>query len=232
MTCIWNGNLHRHRANRNNKYCQKQFLNPDHWIQNPKSREHNKHMQFVVRIRIGPVTSSLKKLIDLKLKENSHLIPQSTNMCTPRLTLEEEKVFIFEERHAHKAHAATSKDMHQWLGLTSSYPSSTNWNSFMPMLSDPQIYQETLNLKSLNDCIHFIYKLAPWMPHNIDLLYMNIPYGMPQLQHYSSGQQILNHTSLESHRLSLCSFLLRWLHTTNAESTQRDALQPFCNHLK
>ena len=64
--------------------------------------------------------------------------------------------------------------------------------------SDPYIYQETMNLKSFNDCIHSIYisRPAPWMPHNIGLLYMNIPYGMPQLQHYSSGWQTLNHISL------------------------------------
>ena len=39
------------------------------------------------------------------------------------------------------------------------------------------------------------------MPHSIGLLHVNIPYGMPQLQHYSSGQQISNHTSL----VTLCS---------------------------
>ena len=61
-TCVWNGNLHRRRWS--NKYHQKQFLNSDHWIQNPKSREYNEHTWFVVRLRIGPVTASLKKLRD------------------------------------------------------------------------------------------------------------------------------------------------------------------------
>ena len=36
------------------------------------------------------------------------------------------------------------------------------------------------------------------MPRNIGLSYVNIPYGMPQLQHYSSGQQISNHTSMSN----------------------------------
>ena len=53
------------------------------------------------------------------------------------------------------------------------------------------IYQETLNLPSFSDFTHFIYKTAPWMPHSIGLLHMNIPYGMPQSQHHSSGQQTL-----------------------------------------
>ena len=51
-------------------------------------------------------------------------------MCTLRLTLKEQKLFTFEEMHVHKAHAATSKDMYQWLGSTISYPSSTICNSF------------------------------------------------------------------------------------------------------
>ena len=53
-----------------------------------------------------------------------------------------------------------------------------------------------MNLQSFNDCIHFICKAAPWMPDNIGLLHANTLYGMLQLQHYSSGWQIMNHTSL------------------------------------
>ena len=134
-------------------------------------------------------------------------------MCTPRLTLKAKKIFTFEEMHTHKAHVAISKNTCQWLGSTSSYPSSTNWNSIMPMLSDPHIYQETMNLKSFNDCIHFIYKLAPWMTHNIGLLHVNIPYGMLQLQHYSSGQQISNHTSLAMSQID--SMQLSYMVTTH-----------------
>ena len=62
------------------------------------------------------------------------------------------------------------------------------------MLSVTHIYQETLNLQPFNKLLHFIYMSAPWMPHNIGLLHMNIPYGTPQLQHYSSGWQISKHT--------------------------------------
>ena len=68
----------------------------------------------------------------------------------------------------------------------------------MLMLSDAHIYQEIMNLKSFNDCIHFIYisKLAPWTYDRFGLSLMNIPYGMPQSQHYSSGWQTSNHMSL------------------------------------
>ena len=195
MTCIWNGILQGWRINRSNKYHQKQFLNLDHWIQNPKSRKCNEHTWFVVRLRIGSVTASPKKLKYLNWRTIATW-SHDQNMCTPRLTLKEQQIFTFEKMHAHKACATTSKYMCQCLGSTSSYPSSTSWNSFMPILSDPHIYQETMNLKSFSDCIHFIYRLAPWMPHNIGLLHVNNPYGMPLLQHYSPGQQIMNHASL------------------------------------
>ena len=59
-----------------------------------------------------------------------------------RLMLKEQKIFTFKETHAQKAHATTSKDTYQWLGLPSSYPSSTNWKSFTPMLSVTHIYQK------------------------------------------------------------------------------------------
>ena len=43
----------------------------------PKSRECDEHTWFIVRLRIGPVTASLKEMTDLQLKDNSHLILQS-----------------------------------------------------------------------------------------------------------------------------------------------------------
>ena len=67
-------------VNRSNKHHQKQSLHPDHWIQYPKSRQCNEHTWFVVRLRIGPVTASLKERTDLQLKENSHLIPWSKHV--------------------------------------------------------------------------------------------------------------------------------------------------------
>ena len=39
-----------------------------------KSREHDEHTWFVVRLRIGPVTAPLKEMTALQLKDNSHLI--------------------------------------------------------------------------------------------------------------------------------------------------------------
>ena len=44
---------------------------------NPKSRKCDEHTWFVVRLRLGPVTVSLKEMTDLQLKDNSHLIMQS-----------------------------------------------------------------------------------------------------------------------------------------------------------
>ena len=64
----------------------------------------------------------------------------------------------------------------------------------MQMLPVTLIYQEAQNLQSFNDFIHL--QAAPWMPCNIGLLHNNIPYGMLQLQLYSSGWQTLNHMSL------------------------------------
>ena len=40
-------------------------LQLDHWIQIPKSQEQDKHIWFVVRLKIGPVAASLNRLIDL-----------------------------------------------------------------------------------------------------------------------------------------------------------------------
>ena len=44
---------------------QKQFLQLDHWTHLPKSRECDKHIWFVFRLRVGPVAASLNRLIDL-----------------------------------------------------------------------------------------------------------------------------------------------------------------------
>ena len=145
MTCIWNGNLHGWIVDRSNKHHQKQFLNLNHWIQNPKSREHNEHTWFVVRLRIGPGTASLQEMTVGNWKTIATW-SCNQNMCTPRLALKEQKIFAFEEMHVQKACAATSKDMHHWLGSTGSNPSSPNWNSFMPMPSVTPMYWETVNL--------------------------------------------------------------------------------------
>ena len=57
-------------------------------------------------------------------------------MCTPtRVTFKEQKIFTFIGTHAQEAHAATSKDLCQWLGSTYSNPSNANLDSFTPMPS-------------------------------------------------------------------------------------------------
>ena len=157
MTCVWNRNLHRQRVDRSNKYHQKQFLNPDHWTQNPKSRECNEHTWFVVRLRIGPVTACCKKLTDFW--KTIAIWSCDPNMCIPRLTLKEQKAFTFEAPHTQKAHAATSKNMHQLVGSTTLNPSSKNWNSFTLMLSDP-IYMKKLWILN-HSMIVFISSTSP-----------------------------------------------------------------------
>ena len=83
MTCVWTRNLHGWRANRSNKHSQKQFLHPDCWIQIAKSREHIKHIWFVVRLMIDPVAASLNRLIDLLWKTIA--TPNSTTRACAQL---------------------------------------------------------------------------------------------------------------------------------------------------
>ena len=184
MTCIWSGNLHRWRVNRSNKYCWKQFLNLDDWIQNPKSRECDEHTWFVVRLRIGPVTESLKKLTDLKLKDNSHLILQSKHVHSQIDTQGTEDFHLWRTAcTVGTCHHIKGQRTHvSGLGQPAQIHQAQIGTLFMAMLSDPHIHRETMNLKSFNDCIHFIYisKLAPWMPLSIGLLLMNMLYEMLQ----------------------------------------------------
>ena len=67
----------------------------------------------------------------------------------------------------------------------------------MPVFSDININQDTMNLESFSDYIHLTYisKLTSWMLWIIGLLQENIQCEMPQLQHYDFGQQTLSHTS-------------------------------------
>ena len=59
----------------------------------------------------------------------------------------------------------------------------------------PYIYHENMNFKSLSNCLHptYISKFTSWILHSIGLLHVYIKYEMAQLQHYSVGQQILDH---------------------------------------
>ena len=63
-------NLHRQRVNRSNRFSLEYFLHPDHWIP-LKSREHDKNIWSVVRLRFGPVATSLSSFDGLTLKDNS-----------------------------------------------------------------------------------------------------------------------------------------------------------------
>ena len=78
MSCTWNGNLHGWRDNRSNRYSQKQYLQLDHWTK-PKSRECDKHIWSVVRLRFGPVAVSLNSLIDLLWRT---IAASCTTICT------------------------------------------------------------------------------------------------------------------------------------------------------
>ena len=123
---------------------------PESGSSDTKSREHDEHTWFVVRLRIGPVTASLTKLTDLKLKDISHLIH--------KLALKEQKTFTFEALHTQKTCAATSKDLYQWLRSTSSNPSITNWNPFQAICPYiPGNYQSPI--------IHWSYSFSSTSPN-------------------------------------------------------------------
>ena len=60
MTCILNEDLHGWRVNRSNRFCPEHFLQQDHWI-TLKSRECDKDIWSVVRVRFGPLATPLYK---------------------------------------------------------------------------------------------------------------------------------------------------------------------------
>ena len=76
------GNLHGWRVYRSNKHSQKQFLHLDHWIENPKSREHDEHIWLVVKLRIGPVTASLTDW-QIYIWGTIAASPSKTRTCAP-----------------------------------------------------------------------------------------------------------------------------------------------------
>ena len=154
MTYIWNGNQHRQRVDRSNKFHQKQFLNLDHWIQNPKSRECNKHTWFVVRISTGPVTASLKKLTNLKLKDNSHFILQSKHVHSK---IDTQGTRLLPLKYCmHRRHVIPyQRTCADGLDQPAQIHQALIGTLFMPMLLYANIYQETINLQTFNDHIHF-----------------------------------------------------------------------------
>ena len=123
MTCIWKVNLDRQRVTRSNRYSQKQFLHANHWIQ-PKSRECDKHIWSVDRLRLGPVAESLKRQVDrLALKDNSIFTHHHLHMCTTDNHSRHKNTFTFEEAHAYGMHQQTNEyalltSLHQFGSIT------------------------------------------------------------------------------------------------------------------
>ena len=156
MSCIWNENLHEWRVNRSNRHSQKQFLHPDHWIQLPKSREHNKHIWSVFTLRIGPVAASLNRLIDLPWRTiaTSH----STNRTCAHLDLQlqNNRTSSSLKMHAQMVHAYRSTDMHCLLNETIWIHQAPFW----PLHTDTFRYQYQLwkmNLASFSCSPHLTY---------------------------------------------------------------------------
>ena len=130
-------------------------------------------------------------MTDLQLKGNCHLIPWS-NIGTSRLTLKEQHIFIFEERHVQKTCVTTSKGHAPivWISQLKSIKHRlvllhTNDFSYY-------IYQQLwINHQSM---ILFHLQPAPWMLCNT--FCMRIFYiEMAQSQHCTSRQKILTHMS-------------------------------------
>ena len=143
MSCVWNGNLHRHWVHRSNRYSQKQFLHLDHWIP-PKSREHNKHIWSVVSLRFGPVATSLNSLIGLfwRTVATSHITRCTTDNHLHTITLSPLKM------HMYMVHSNRSVDMCHLLLIGSIMH---HLDTFMLLLS-------TLNINLRRD----LHGINPW----------------------------------------------------------------------
>ena len=154
MTCVWNGNLHRWRVNRSNKYHWKQFLNLDHWMQNPKPRKCNEYTWFVVRLRTGPATEPLKKLSNLKVKDKSHFDSVIQACALPDWHSRNKSLLPLKNcmhwRHMLLHQRTCAKGLDQPAQIHEAQIRTL----FIPTLSDPCIYQQTINLESFNDHIH------------------------------------------------------------------------------
>ena len=124
MSCIWNGNLHGWKVNRSNRHSQKQFLHLGHWIQPPKSRECDKHICSVVRLRFGPVAPSLNSLIDLfwRTIATSH---STTTTCAQLIAIQDTTKLSPLKKHVHMACTKRSMDTCHLLLFISLDPSST-----------------------------------------------------------------------------------------------------------
>ena len=123
-------------------------------MQNHKSGEHDEHTWFVVRLRIGPVTASLKKLTNLELKDNSQLILQSK--CALPDWHSRNKKLLPLKHCTHRRHMLPHQRVHT-NGLDQLLESIKHKLEpfIMPILSCANTYQETINLQLSTDCIHF-----------------------------------------------------------------------------
>ena len=93
------------RVDRSNRHSQKQFLHLDHWINMPISREHDKYIWSVVRLRFGPVATFLKQIDRLTVKDNSCFTQHNHNMCTTDSQSKNNNTFTFEEAHTDGMHS-------------------------------------------------------------------------------------------------------------------------------
>ena len=119
---------------RSNRHSQKQFLHLDLWIQPQKSREREKHICSVVRLRFGPVVVSLNRLINLlwRIIAASH----STNTtCAQLIVNQETKTLSPLKKHVQMKHANRSKDMFLFisLDLSSTICTSSHWKFEIPI---------------------------------------------------------------------------------------------------
>ena len=116
------------QVDRSNRHSQKQFLHLDHWIQPPNSRECDKHIWSVVRLRFGPVAASLNRLIDLLWRAiaTSH---NRTTTCAQLIVNQGTITLSPLKKHAQMTCANRSKDTCHLLLFISLDPSSTIWTS-------------------------------------------------------------------------------------------------------
>ena len=156
MSCIWDKNLHRQRVDRSNRHSQKQFLHLDHWTQPPKSREHDKHIWSVVRLRFGPVAASLNNLIDLLWRTKaSH---STSSPCTQLIAIQDTITLSPLKKHM-------QNDMHQQIKghvpLTSVHQFGSikhHLDLFMLLLSNTIIKpQRDMYIVSFHDSTHLTY---------------------------------------------------------------------------
>ena len=156
MTCVWNGNLYGWGVNRSNKHSQKQFLHPHHWIQIPKSRQCNKHMWFVVILRIGPHAASLNRLIHLLWMTiaTSHSTTKTCMQLNSQLQ-NNSTFFTFEEACTEdmcpqiKGHASL---LYNSLDTSSTAWTNSSWWSWILIWT-----QKIMDIASFSDSTHLTY---------------------------------------------------------------------------